>query len=233
MPSDQDMQDDELQTEVIDPNESVDDTQDTPANSGDEGESETETKVELEKDQPESQVDKQLSPAEKSARIQEESWLQNVLEGKKAVKDAPTWLQPRLNKRLEEVSNPVNTESTVEKEVQKALAKQQEDSDFKALQSKIPPLTPAQNRELQERYQSLKPAGRVVALRNAMDAMGLSERIADAEKRGIAKGKMSLPRSGQPAVRKQDSKLVGGVPLDVVTDEAKWAELVRTGGQTE
>lgn len=226
MPSDEGQDGDELDLQVT-PDAPADDTQATR----DEGEGESEAMVELE-ETPEQPKVEQLTPAQEQAKKQEEAWFQNVIEGKKKVEEAPTWLQSRLNKRLESISEAPETDSAVSKEVARQLAQKNENDDFNAAKAEIPPMNSAQAKEFKERYAQLKPAGRALAVRTALEAMGItSKRVEDAERRGIAKGKMSFPKSGQPAVRKQESQLVGGIPSDVVNDEKKWAELVRTGGQ--
>lgn len=208
---------DELQLEVISESDGVEDTQTTDG----EGESE-DTKLNLETE--EQKVDK-LTPAQEQAQRQENTWLNNVIAGKKTVEEAPQWLQARLNARLEATNKAPDTEELVKK----ILEKEREDGLFKELQSQIPKLTAAQAQELQERFNSLKVAGRVIALKSALDAMGLSQKLKEAEQRGVAKGRMSLPRSGQPSVRKSE-QLVGGVPLSVIQDNKAWHEMLRNGG---
>jgi len=220
MPNDQATNDDELQLEVTSEDESVEDTQDSD---NAEGESE-DTQVQFEE---EPQTDK-LSPAEENAKRQEEAWLGKIISGKAEVSDAPKWLQGRLDSRLEATNKIPETEDVI----RKVLEKEREDDKFKELQTKIPKLSPAQAKELNERYKTLRPAGKVVALQNALDAMGLSEKVREAEMRGITKGKMSLPVSGQLPVRKSE-QAVGGVPLDVVHDDKKWNEMVRRGSNPE
>lgn len=220
MPSDQDTTGDELQLEVTSEAETVEDTQDTNG----EGESE-DTQVQLETG--ESEVDK-LTPAEENAKRQEEAWLSKVISGKAQVEDAPKWLHGRLEARLEATNKVPETEEVVKQ----VLEREKEAQEFKSLQGQIPKLTAAQAKELQDRFNALKPAGKVVALKAALDAMGLSQKIKEAEQRGVAKGRMSLPQSGQPPVRKPE-KVVGGVPLDIVHDDRKWNEMIRNGSNPE
>lgn len=215
MPSGQNTGGDELDLEVITEDESAEDTQYIQE---DEGESE-----ELNLETEEAQVDK-LSPAEENARKQEEAWLNKVISGNAAVEDAPKWLQGRLNKRLDAVEKAPDTEEVV----RKVLEKEREDAEFQERKSQIPKLTPAQAKEFTERYNQLRPAGKLAALNTVIELMGLSQKMREAEQRGIAKGRMSLPRSGQPAVRKSD-QVVGGVPMDVIQDDKKWNEMIRTG----
>lgn len=212
----QDTDADELQLEVTAEAESAVDSQNSQ-----EAEGEHDAVINLEKD--DQKVDK-LSPAQEQAQRQEEAWLLKVTSGKANVEDAPKWLQARLNSKLEATDETPDIEAVV----QRSLAKEREDAEFKDLQSQIPALTQSQADELQERYKALRPAGRVAALRATLDAMGLSSKLKEAEARGIAKGKMSLPRSGQPAVKKSDN-LIGGVPEDVINDDKKWAEYVARG----
>ena len=217
MPNGQDTTEDELQLEVISETESAEDTQ---ATENGEGESETEVELNLETD--ESKVDK-LSPAEENAKRQEEAWLGKVTSGKANVEDAPGWLQKRLNARLEATDKVPETEEVVKK----VLTQEREAAEFKAEQASIPKLTALQAQELKSKFAELKPLGNVKALRLAKELLGLSSKVKEAEERGIAKGRMSLPRSGQPSVKK--SGQVGGVPLDVIHDEKKWNDLVRNG----
>ena len=212
MPSSQDTEADELHLEVTAEGESVDDTQTT-----ENGEGESDTVVNLETD--DKKVEK-LSPAEEQARKQVETWFEHVTSGAKKLEDAPTWVQKKLNARLEQ-SGP-----STEEIVRKALAEQQEDAEFKALQAEIPSLTPAQAKELQDRYKSLRPAGKVVALKTSLEAMGLNSKLKEAEQRGIAKGKMSLPRSGQPSVRKSE-EMIDGVPMSTITNNKSWNQLMK------
>lgn len=205
---------DELQLEVIDDAESDGNTQDSEA----EGESETELNLEIDE-----KVAKQ-TPAEENAKRQEESWLNKVVTGKADVSDAPTWLQARLNARLEATNKVPETEEVVKR----ILATEREATEFKALQSQIPKLNSAQAQELQERFAKLKPLGKVEALRTALDLMGLSSKAKEAEMRGVAKGRMSLPMSGQPSVKKSGQS-VGGVSLDVIHDDKKWNAMIRNG----
>lgn len=219
MPSDQDTTGDELQLEVIPDSESADGPQDT------QGEGEAEEQVQLEIDGP--QADK-LSPAEENAKRQEEVWLNKVISGKAQVEDAPKWLHGKLNARLDTAAKVPETEEVV----RKVLEKEREAQEFKDIQGQIPKLTPAQAKELQDKFAELKPLGKAKALRTALDLMGLSSKVKEAEMRGVAKGRMSLPQSGQPQVRKS-TQAVGGVPLDVIHDDKKWNEMIRSGSTPE
>ena len=209
--------DDELQLEVIPEAESDVDTQ-TSENA--EGES-ADVSVNL---QDNAKVDK-LSPAEENAKRQEETWLNKVISGKSKVEEAPQWLQSRLNARLEATAELPKTEDVVKQ----LLQKERKTQEFNDLQRQIPPLTKEQAKELTDRYNQLKGADNVAALKTVLDAMGLSQKLKEAEQRGMAKGRISLPRSGQPAVRKSE-QTVGNVPLDVIHDEKKWNQMIRQGG---
>lgn len=209
--------DDELQVDIIE-SESGDDSQTTPV----EGEGETEVEVQLETEEP--KVEK-LSPAEENAKRQEEVWLNKVLNGKAEVEDAPKWLQPRLESRLDSTTKVPETAEVVKK----VLEQERENAEFKALQGQIPKLTQAEANELQMRFNTLKAAGKVVALQAAMDAMGLSQKVREAEQRGVAKGRMSIPSSGLPSVRKPEQATVGGVPVDVIADDKEWNKMMQQG----
>lgn len=215
MPSEKSIDSNELEL-TIEEDESSDDTQNSDA----EGESETELNLEIDE-----KVAKQ-TPAEENAQRQVDSWVNKVINGKAEVEDAPKWLQARLNAKLEATNNVPETAEVVKK----VLAEEREAAEFKSLQSQIPKLNSAQAQELQERFAKLKPLGKVEALRTALDLMGLSSKTKEAEMRGIAKGRMSLPMSGQPSVKKSGQS-VGGVPLDVIHDDKKWNAMIRSGQQ--
>lgn len=217
MPSEQDTKADELQLEVIAESESAEGSQDTQ-----ESEGETETQVQLETEEPTAE---RLSPAAENAKKQEEAWLSKVISGKAQVEDAPKWLHARLEARLEATNNVPETEEVVKK----VLEQEREASEFKALQGQIPKLTATQAKELTDRFNSLKAAGKVVALKAALDAMGLSQKVREAEMRGVAKGRMSIPSSGQPSVRKASKETIGGVPANVLSDEREWNKMIQQG----
>lgn len=219
MPNGQDTTDNELELDIIE-DESAEDTQDTQG----EGESE---EVELNLETGEAKVD-QRSPAEENAKRQEEAWLLKVTSGKASVEDAPKWLHGRLNSRLEATNKLPETEEVVKR----ILEQKEQEQEFKAIQAQIPKLTPQQAKELQARFAEYKPLGNAKALRTALDVMGLSQRVKEAEQRGVAKGRMSLPQSGQPSVKKSD-QAIGGVPSDVIQDDKKWNEMIRQGKKQE
>lgn len=220
MPNGQDIEDDELQLDVEDTSEteSDEDTQTTDKEKDGEGESEEELNLETDE-----KVEK-LSPAEENAKRQLDAWYSKVVAGKAKVEDAPKWLQKGLNGRLEAI----NEEPNIDQKITQVLAKKEEDQEFKSLQSQIPKLTKEQAEQLTEKFAELKPIGKVKALRTALELMGLSEKMREAEKRGIAKGRTSIPVSGQPSV-KRSNQSVGGVPLDVIRDDKKWNKAVREG----
>lgn len=210
MLNEENTKDSELDLQVTTDGESLESSQTT------DGEGENGDSSLILEDEP--KVEK-LSPAEENAQRQVDHWLLEVTAGRKKFEDAPTWVQKRMSPKLEATQD-------IESVVQNALAKEREDQEFKELQSSIPALTEAQAKELQERYRLLKPAGKVVALRNALDAMGLSSKLKEAEQRGIAKGKVSLPRSGQPSVKKSEPVIEGtNIPLNVVQDNKAFRKL--------
>jgi hypothetical protein len=219
MPSDN-TEGDELQlnVEATEDSETADDAQAT-----EDGEGGSEEKLNLQT--ADEEVDKP-SPAEEQAKRQEEAWLNKVISEKAKVEDAPKWLQARLNARLEATGKTPETEEVVKK----VLAQERENQDFQTLQNQIPTLTASQAKELQERFAELKPLGKVKALKTALDLMGLSSKVKEAEQRGAAKARTSLPKSGRPSVRVSD-QAVGGVPLDVIHDDKKWNEMIRKGQQ--
>jgi len=197
MPSEMNTEVDELQLEVIDNGESQAGSQDT------EGEGETEkVQVNLEKDDTQSN---KLTPAQENAKRQEETYLNRIsgeeinpkTEKPYEIEDAPKWLQPKLKEQLFAKNEVPETEAVVKK----VLEQEREDVQFKEIQSQIPKLTPTQAQELQDKYKDLKVLGKVKALQLALDLMGLSREVKEAEMRGVAKGKMSLPKSGNSATR--------------------------------
>jgi len=204
---------DELEIDIAE-DESVVDTQNT-----DEGEGESDAVIDPEEGDEE--VVK-LTPAEENAKRQEDAWVNKITSSKASVEDAPSWLHSRLNAKLDATAKVPNTEEVV----RRTLEKEREQAEFQILKAEIPQLTPAQAKELKQRYKTLRPAGKVAALKAALDAMGLSKAVRDAEARGIAKGKVSFPRSGQPSVSRSE-KSVGGVPIKVVRSDADWNKMVR------
>lgn len=204
--------DSELDLQVTPDSESLETSQ---TSQGAEGENE-DSKLSLEQDEP--KADK-LSSAEENAQRQVDHWLLEVTSGRKKLEDAPGWVQKRMAPHLD------GTATDTAEIVRKELEKQQEDAEFKSLQASIPQLTPSQAQELQERYKILRPAGKVAALKASLEAMGLNSKLKEAEQRGIAKGKVSLPRSGQPAVRKSEPT-VEGVPVSVIQSKKAWKDLL-------
>lgn len=218
MLNDENTQDSEsLELEITADSESLESSQTTDDGEGEIGDS----SLNLETSEP--KVDK-LTPAEENAQRQVDHWLLEVSSGRKKFEDAPGWVQKRMSPALE------GKTPDIEQVVQSALEKERENQRFKELQATIPALTPSEAKELQERFNLLRPAGKVVALQNALDAMGLGSRLKQAEQRGIAKGRMSLPRSGQPSVKKSEQS-IDGVPLKVITNDAEWNKMVKSQGQ--
>lgn len=204
--------DSELDLQVTPDSESLETSQ---TSQGAEGENE-DSKLNLETDEP--KADK-LSSAEENAQRQVDHWLLEVTSGRKKLEDAPGWVQKRMTPHLD------GTTTDTAEIVRKELERQQEDAEFKSLQASIPQLTAAQAQELQERYKTLRPAGKVAALKASLEAMGLNSKLKEAEQRGIAKGKVSLPRSGQPAVKKSEPT-VDGVPVSVIQNNKAWRDLL-------
>lgn len=217
MSSEQAIDGDELHLEVIPETESDEDTQATESFDG-EGESKEELNLATD------EKGSKPTPAEENAKRQEEAWLNKVISGKANVEDAPKWLHGRLNARLEATTKVPDTEEVVKK----VLNQERENAEYKALQQQIPPLTERQATELREKVARFKPLGKTEALRTAMDLMGLSDKIREAEARGVAKGRTSIPVSGFPSVKKS-GKVVGGVPLEVVLDDRAWNQMIRQG----
>lgn len=204
--------DSELDLQVTDDSESVETSQDSQDAEGEiEG-----SKLNLETS--ESKVDK-LSTAEENAVKQVEHWMLEVTSGRKALEDAPAWVQKRMLPKLEGAQ--VKEEDIVLK-VSKQI---QEDADFNAEKATLPTMTPGQAEEFKRRYAELRPAGRLAAIRAVKDAMGLSSKVKEAEQRGIAKGRMSLPRSGQPSVKKSE-QTIAGVPVSTITNDAEWRKML-------
>jgi len=208
--------DSELDLQVTTDSESPDSSQSSEFT---EGENE-DSQLNLETDK--SQVDK-LTPAEEQAKRQEEHWMLEVSSGRKELEDAPAWIQKRITPRLE------GSAPDTEEVVRKVLEKEREDAQFQELQATIPALTPQQAQELQDRYKTLRPAGKLVALAAALDAMGISSKLKEAEQRGVAKGRVSLARSGQPSVKKSEDT-VQGVPRSLIQDNAAFDKFIKNAG---
>ena len=212
--------DSELQLEVTPDSESLETSQ---GSSNAEGEIE-DSQLNLETDEP--KADK-ANLVEENAKKQVEHWLVEVTAGRKSIEDAPGWVQKRMTAKLEAEPQKIS----VQDEVQKSLEAERETAEFKSIQDSIPQLTATQAKELQERFKQLRPAGKVIALRTALEAMGLSSKSKEAEQRRIAKGNMSLPRSGQSSVRKSE-QTVDGVPLSTITSDAEWNRMHKAAAQS-
>jgi len=211
-------QDSELHLEVTPDSESLESSQTTL-----DGEGEIEdARLNLDSEN-EQKADKQTL-ADENAKRQVDHWQQEVNAGRKDLKDAPAWVQ----KRIAALKEGSEAQNDTEQVVRRVLEKEREDAEFKDLQGQIPALTAAQAKELQERYKVLRPAGKVAALKACLDAMGLSQKLKEAEQRGIAKGKMSLPKSGQPSVKRSEST-VAGVPVSTIQNNAAWENFVKSG----
>jgi hypothetical protein len=204
---------------VISESESNADSQDTQESEGESGDAQ----VQLETEEPQKE---KLSPAQLNAKRQEETWLNRVSTahineetGKPyEIEDAPKWLQNKLLARLDGPAPEEVAKKVFEQERQK--------QEFKELQKQIPALTATQAKQLQDKFAELKPLGNVVALRNALEILGLGQKMKEAEQRGINKARQSLPKSGLSKV-KDSEQVVGNVPLSTVTDPKKWDEMIR------
>lgn len=207
--------DSELGLQVTDNSESLETSQDSGNTEGEiEG-----SKLNLETS--ESKVDK-LSPAEENAIRQVEHWMLEVTSGRKTVEDAPTWVQKRLTAKLEA------TQTVSEDEIVQKVSKQvQENAEFDAEKASLPAMTPEQAEEFKKQYAILRPAGRLAALRAVKAMMGFGSKVKEAEQRGIAKGKTSLPRSGQPSVKKPENA-IDGVPTSVITNDKEWKKMLKS-----
>jgi hypothetical protein len=212
MPNGSDTERDELEIDTLEDESDVD-TQDTSHEEG-EGEfqeSDLDDSLESEED---TSVPQQKPQASDAALAQENAWYSKIVTGKTSLEDPrlPSWLRPKLEKRLG-VSEPPKQEN-----IKKII---EEEIRFTDLKKSIPKLTKKQAEELKAKYAEFKPLGKVKALETAIELLGLSKRMQEAERRGLAKGRMSLPPSGQPSEKNQDDILA------LAKDPKKWKAFIK------
>jgi hypothetical protein len=218
MLNDDSTQNSELDLKVTADSESLDSSQ---TSQGTEGENE-DSQLNLEEGQ--SKVDK-LSTAETQGNKQADHWLAEVRSGRKQLEDAPDWVQKKILPDLE------GSTSDPKELVRQVLEEERQDAQFKDLQATIPELTSTQANELKERYKLLRPAGKYAALKASLDAMGINSQLQEAEQRGIAKGKVSFPSSGQPSVKNSEST-IAGVPVSVIKSNAAFDKFIKSAGRS-
>jgi hypothetical protein len=209
MPNGQDNLDDEL--ELVTEEAETDDDQDAT-------DSEQTEELNLDSEDDSTTEDTSASeptPAEKSAKQQEDSWYAKVVAGKADVTDAPSWLQSKLNNRL----NSTPKEEDLDRKIEEKLRQKEEQLQFKALLSTIPVLSKSKAADLKAKFQEFKPLGSLKALETALALTGIKT---DDSKRE-ARGRMSLPPSGRP-VEKNNSDV-----LSIAKDEKKWQQFARNG----
>lgn len=199
MPSDQNTASDELDLD-IESDESGDDQTNTDKDDSSE--------VDL------SLVDKQETPAEKSAKDQENRWYADIIAGKRTIEDLKashlTWLLPRVEKRLGANEKTPDIEQIVTKKLQE----QREEEDFKRMQSSIPKLSPPQADQLKRDFAELVNAGakRVTALKSAMRLNGIGE---------TPPSSAPLPPASRPSSK-------GVLDMDTVSkDDKLWKEFLK------
>lgn len=223
MPNTKDTATDELgtlpTTEADDPN-----VDPAPLKEGEPGlENKEEPKVEVEKiiEEEEIKQTEKLTPAEISAKQQEDAWYGKIISGKSDIDKAPKWLQTRLGKRLK-ISEKTDD---IEKLVEQKFVEQTENQKFDELKRQIPKLTLEQAETLKTKYRELRPLGKYKALSTSLELMGIDKKFQEAEARGVAKARMSLPPSGQTASKSKESL------IDIARDEKKWQEFVKSQGR--
>lgn len=199
MPSDVNTAVDELELD-IDADESGDDPENTDKDDS--------TEVDL------SLVQKQMTPAEKSAQDQENRWYADIIAGKRSIEDLKAanlaWLVPRVEKRLGALEKTPDIEEIVTKKLQE----QQEEAEFKKLQSSIPKLSKPSADALKREYVDMVKAGanRVTALKAALRLTGINSEKTE-----------SAPL---PPVGKTSAK--GKLDMDAVSkDEKLWKEFLK------
>lgn len=153
-----------------------------------------------------------LTPAEISAKNQEEAWFKNVIDGKKNIEDAPKWLQNRLNKRFEAL----NKEPDIEDVVDKKLAARLEEQTFQELKSALPAMDAKTAKAFSQKFAELKPLGKVKALELTKQLLGITS-----DEKKSARAKMTLPPSGQPKAKVSDD------PVDIAKDPVRWKQFVK------
>lgn len=158
------------------------------------------------------------TPAEISAQNQLEAWHAKILAGKADITAAPTWMQPKLMEKLQVKEK----EPEIEKLIEEKLQKEREEIQFKNMVEALPELPREKAEELKSHFKELRPLGKVKALELAKKLAGLDEELREAEERGIARGRMSLPASGQPAPKPKNV-------LDIAKDQKAWEQFRKSG----
>lgn len=199
MPSDQNTAVDELKIDI-----EADESGDDPENT----EKDDSKEVDLSLDQ------KQMTPAEKSAQDQENRWYADIVAGKRSIEDLKNaglnWLVPRVEKRLGALEKTPDIEEIVAKKLQE----QQEETEFKKLQSSIPRLSKPTADALKREYVDMVNSGanRLTALKNALRLTGInSEKIESAP----------LPPVGKSSTKAK-------MDMDAISkDEKLWKEFIK------
>lgn len=167
-----------------------------------------ESSIDLEKEEvntTEQSTANATAKAEIEAQKQEDAWYANILSGKKSLDDLKTmpWLFTRVQSRL----NAVQKTPDIERIVEQKLKEKEEDMKFNNLQSQLPKMSNEQASKLKELYSKYRPLGKFTALETAVNLLGLSTKIQEAEKRGIAKARMSLPSNSGTVKKAESSEL--------------------------
>lgn len=167
---------------------------------------------------------KSLSPAEKSALQQEEAWFKKVVEGTKQIEEAPSWLQARLQKKLDSIAKAPDIKDVAREVALQEIARQKEDAQFNQLQESIPALSKTDAEKLKAKFAELRPLGKVKALETAMEILGLTPDRMEEQSIAKARGKMTLPPSGAPSTKSENDI------LSIAKDQKRWKEFVKNQG---
>lgn len=215
----QDTEDAELSLVTVNA-ESEKDTQTTAEEKGTEGEN-RELSVD---DESTTQVAKPNSQADERAKAQEATWYNKIIDGKAEISEAPKWLQGRLQARFDAMNKLPDLEKVASEVAKKEIERQRENAEFDALQKSLPSMGAEEFKLLNQRFQEFKGLGKVKALRTAMELCGLTPDAQEERRIEMAKGRMSLPPSGQSRTKGKNSL------IDIAKDQKQWKAFVRSQG---
>ena len=215
----QDTQDAELNFVTVEAEPELD-TQTTAEEDGVEGEN-RELSVD---DESTTQVAKPNSQADVRAKAQEVAWYNKVIDGKADISEAPKWLQGRLQARFDAMNKLPDLERIAGDVARGEIAKQREDAEFETMQKSLPTMSTEEFKTLNRRFQEFKGLGKVKALRTAMELCGFTPDALEDKRIDKARGRMSLPPSGQSRAKGKNSL------MDIAKDQKQWKAFVKSQG---
>lgn len=170
------------------------------------------------------QVAKPNSIADARAKAQEVAWYNKVVDGKADISDAPKWLQGRLQSRFDAMNSLPNLEKVAADVAIKELGRQRENAEFENLQKSLPSMSAEEFKLLNQRFQEFKGLGKVKALNTAMELCGFTPEAMDDKRIDKARGRMSLPPSGQSRTKGRTNL------IDIAKDQKAWKNFVKSQG---